>query len=69
MKRPDDATVTAEHFAEWAETLEKDRNDERYNAACIFALCAAAIEKNRETLIDKSLALLRKAKSGGYFDE
>ena len=44
------------------------RDGQRYNAACAFALCAVAIEADREKLLDRSLALLRLAKSGGYFD-
>jgi tetratricopeptide (TPR) repeat protein len=57
-KRPADAVATAERFAAWAETQEKDRDGQRYNAACVFALCGD---------VEKSLALLEKAKAGGYF--
>ena len=67
-KQPDEAVATAERFADWAEKQEKDRNGQRYNAACCFALCVAVIKKDRESLIDKSLALLTKAKAAGYFD-
>jgi serine/threonine protein kinase/Flp pilus assembly protein TadD len=65
--KPAEAVRTAERFVRWAETVQENRDGQRYNAACCFALCAAAIEKDRETLIDRSLDLLRKAKAGGYF--
>ncbi|MCS6849849.1 MAG: tetratricopeptide repeat protein [Gemmataceae bacterium] len=66
--KPAEAVTTAERFARWAETLdEKLRNNERYNAACVYALCAAAIEKDRDKLVDQAIALLQKAQAGGYF--
>jgi len=68
-QQPAEAVKTAERFAAWAETLNKKlRDGERYNAACVYALCAAAIEKDREPLVEQSLGLLQKAKAGGYFN-
>jgi len=68
-KKLADAVVTTERWATWAEKQEKGgRDGQRYNAAFAFALCAAAIEADREKLLDRSLALLRLAKSGGFFD-
>jgi serine/threonine protein kinase/Flp pilus assembly protein TadD/predicted negative regulator of RcsB-dependent stress response len=66
-QKPADAVATAQRFATWAETQTMNREGQRYDAACTFALCAAGIDKDRETLIDRSLELLRKAKAGGYF--
>jgi len=42
-EKPTEAVKTVERFAAWAEKLDqKLRDGERYNAACCFALCAAA---------------------------
>jgi tetratricopeptide (TPR) repeat protein len=68
-EKPAEAVTTAERYAQWAETLKKGRNGERYNAARAYALCAAAIEKDREKLIEESIKLLQKAKAGGYFTD
>jgi tetratricopeptide (TPR) repeat protein len=65
-KQPADALSTAERFAEWAEKQLFDRNEQRYNAACAFALCAATSDKP-DPLVEKALALLTKAKSGDNF--
>lgn len=61
-----DATASAKRFASWAEQQEKDRDAQRYNAACSFALCAAASDKP-DTLVDEVIELLTRAKAGGYF--
>jgi tetratricopeptide (TPR) repeat protein len=83
-KQPADAVATAERFATWAETREKDRDGHRYNAASAFALCAnppgppqaggtqsppktGGTQGADEKLVEKALALLEKAKAGGYF--
>jgi hypothetical protein len=62
-----DAVKTAERFTAWAETLQQNRDEELYNAACSYALCAAAIERDRDKLVDQSNALLQQAHSGGHF--
>src|SRR5205085_9977340 len=48
-KQPADALATAERFAAWAETADRDRDGRRYSAAGTFALCGDA---------EKALALL-----------
>jgi tetratricopeptide (TPR) repeat protein len=67
-KQPIEALATADRLAEWAEVQKEDRDDHRYNAACTFALCAAAMDKDRDALVEKSIALLNKVKAGGDFD-
>jgi tetratricopeptide (TPR) repeat protein len=69
-KKPADAVASAERFAAWAEKQDKERDTQRYNAACDFALCAAAsTAKEQDALLDRSLALLRQAKAAGYFND
>jgi tetratricopeptide (TPR) repeat protein len=69
-KQPAEAVKTAERFAAWVETVnEKFRDEHRYKAACVYALCAAALEEDREPLVERWLALLQKAKAGSYFKE
>jgi hypothetical protein len=66
-QKPAEAVTTAERSARWAEALKEGRDDGRYDAACMYALCAAAIEKDREKLVEESIKLLQKAKAGGLF--
>lgn len=54
-------------YAAWAETQDKTRDGHRYDAACYFARCAALAALEKEALIDKAIAQLRKAKGDGYF--
>jgi hypothetical protein len=69
-KQITDATASAKRFAAWAEKQEKDRDGQHYNAACIYALCAAAVEETaRGKLVEQSLALLVKCRDGGYFSD
>lgn len=62
-----EAILTANRFAGWAEEQEKATDDQRYNAACLFALCAAANAAQRDVLLTQSLDLLEKIKSKNYF--
>ncbi len=67
--QPEQAIVSVERFAAWAETQDKSRDEQRYHAACQFSRCAAKIEKDREKLIGRSLELLQKVKSAGYLTQ
>jgi tetratricopeptide (TPR) repeat protein/tRNA A-37 threonylcarbamoyl transferase component Bud32 len=67
-RRTADALATADRFATWAETQTSDPQGNRYNAACLLALCAAGETIDQPTLT-RSLALLQQLKEGGYFDE
>ena len=66
-KQPAEALTTAERFATWAEMQSQNREGQLYNAACAYALCATGNPPD-ERLIDKAVALLAKAKAGGYFN-
>lgn len=68
QNQTEDAIASVERLVEWIESQEGDRNLNRYNAACQYALCAAASETDRDKAIDQAIALLEKAKSGGYFE-
>jgi tetratricopeptide (TPR) repeat protein len=65
-KQTDAAIVTGKRFASWTETVETNRDSQRYKAAACLALCAAG-DPPVESLIDLSLELLLKAKMSGYF--
>jgi hypothetical protein len=72
-QKPAQAVTTAERFSQWAETIKDNRNrnlnrnSQRYNAACMYALCAAGIVNDRDKLVGESVALLQKAMADGYF--
>jgi eukaryotic-like serine/threonine-protein kinase len=61
-----DATATAERFAAWAETQNKNSDVLRYNVAHVLAICAA-VANNREALVSQALTWLEKAKANGFF--
>ena len=63
--RAPDAIATAFRFSEWSGRLEVDAHE--YDAACIFALCAAADEPQRNTLIEQCLMHLESIKANGFF--
>lgn len=60
----DGALATADRFAAWAEGQERDKNEHRYNAACVFAQCAVPDGLG----LDRALAILKKLLAEGYFD-
>jgi hypothetical protein len=64
-----EAIATAERFAAWAETQEKFHNEKLVDAAGAYALCATFNEVDRSKLVDKAVALLRKAQAAGHFTE
>jgi tetratricopeptide (TPR) repeat protein/tRNA A-37 threonylcarbamoyl transferase component Bud32 len=63
------ALTSITRFAQWAETQEKDRNDLRYDIACLFARSVAIAEMDKDSLVQKSVDLLQKAKVDGYFTQ
>jgi serine/threonine-protein kinase len=64
-KQLPEAIVTAERWAAWAENLKDNRDQQRCNAACAFAMCAA-LSDHPEPLADQALTLLGKAKTAGF---
>jgi hypothetical protein len=45
---------------------EEERDENRYHAARLFALCAEVAD-TPDALLDQAIALLKKAKEAGYF--
>ncbi len=66
-KMPTEARATAQRFAAWAETQEELREGKRYEAARLFALCAAAAHDDRDLLIAETIALLRNTRPSTRF--
>ncbi|MFO0881701.1 MAG: serine/threonine-protein kinase [Gemmataceae bacterium] len=63
-----DAIKTAECWRDWGRRLPAKHNEQSYNAACGFALCAAADEgSRREALLRQALGLLVTLREKGYF--
>ncbi|MBX3398889.1 MAG: tetratricopeptide repeat protein [Gemmataceae bacterium] len=64
---PTEAVATAKRFVSWAETQEELREGKRYEAARLFALCAAAAQDDRDLLIAETIALLRNTRPSTRF--
>jgi hypothetical protein len=65
-KQVADAAASVERFVAWVEKQEDDRDENRYRAARLFALCAEATDMPY-VLLDQAIALLNKAKDADYF--
>lgn len=69
-QRYDDAIKTAECYRDWAESCSPHSiMDQRYDAACALALCAAADPSRRDILVAKSAAVLSKLEASNYFKD
>ncbi|MFO0881702.1 MAG: tetratricopeptide repeat protein [Gemmataceae bacterium] len=63
-----EAIKTAECWRDWGDKLTSMRDEQRYQIACAFALCAAADrEMRREALVRQCVAQLRQLRERGYF--
>jgi Uma2 family endonuclease len=67
-KKTGEATRTAECWSDWADKRDKDRDSQRYDAACALALCAGT-SKERGVLLAKAIAALSRARDAGSFKD